>query len=131
MSVPVVFLDRFAVLAAGSAACGFTPIVGDEGLLAAAIARPQATAFGLDAYPTLWDKAAALMHSLANNHALLDGNKRTAWASAWLFLAINDVVDLTAPAAMDVDAAEQFVLSVSSGQMPWQKVSEGLRTLAP
>lgn len=127
----VVFLDRFAVLAAGSAACGFTPIVGDEGLLAAAIARPQATAFGLDAYPTVWDKAAALMHSLANNHALLDGNKRTAWASAWLLLAINDAVDLSALPAMDIDAAEQFVLTVSAGEMSWQKVSDGLRTFAP
>ncbi|MFT4044407.1 MAG: Fic family protein, partial [Gordonia sp. (in: high G+C Gram-positive bacteria)] len=124
----VVFIDRFAVLAAGSAACGFTPIVDDEGLLAAAITRPQTTIFGLDAYPTQWDKAAALMHSLANNQALVDGNKRTAWASAWLFLAINAVVHLSSPPAMDVDAAEQFVLSVSNGQMPWQKISEGLRT---
>lgn len=41
------------------------------------------TVFGLDAYPTLLTKAAALMKSLARNHALLDGNKRTAWAAAW------------------------------------------------
>ena len=67
-----IYLDRTAVMTAGSTACGIELRVGDEGLLQAAIARPQATAFGLDAYPTTWDKAAALLHSLANNHALLD-----------------------------------------------------------
>ncbi|MGB3230119.1 MAG: Fic family protein, partial [Mycobacterium sp.] len=56
------------------------------GLLDAAVARPQATVFGVDAYPQVWDKAAALLQSLARNHALVDRNKRTAWAAAWTFL---------------------------------------------
>ena len=55
--------------------------VRDAGLLASAIARPAATAFGEDAYPTLWLKAAALCQSLDNNQALADGNKRLAWLS--------------------------------------------------
>src|ERR1700691_2458545 len=50
----------------------------DLGLLEAALARPQTSAFGADAYPTLDEKAAALLHSLARNHALIDGNKRLA-----------------------------------------------------
>lgn len=122
-----VYLDRYAVITAGSVACGVALSVGDEGLLASAIARPQTTAFGLDAYPSVFDKAAALMHSLANNHPFVDGNKRTAWASAWLMLALNDEVDMQRVGALDVDAAERFVLSVAADEMDWRKISVGLR----
>lgn len=117
------YLSRSAVLRAGEVACGFKPLVGDEGLLQSAIARPQASLFGDDAYPTLWDKAAALLHSLAKNHALVDGNKRTAWASAWTFLRVNG---LDLPHTYDVDAAEQLVLDTATGVLDWPKVSEGL-----
>ncbi len=61
----------------------------DKPGLAAAIARPCATFDGEDLYPTLAEKAAALMHSLAMNHPFLDGNKRIAVTSAELFLEIN------------------------------------------
>ena len=50
----------------------------DYGLLEAAVARPQAAVFGKDAYPDLDSKARALLHSVARNHALIDGNKRLA-----------------------------------------------------
>jgi len=60
--------------------------VRDVGLLEAASGRPQATAFGQDAYPDLVTKAAALMHSLARNQALVDGNKRLALAGSLAFL---------------------------------------------
>lgn len=63
--------------------------VGDYGLLESALARPKATAFGEDAYPTLHEKAAALFQSLAANHALLDGNKRTSLAALELFYELN------------------------------------------
>ena len=66
---------------------GFT--VGDYGLLESALARPQATAFGEDAYPTIHEKAAALFQSLAANHALLDGNKRLSLLALELFLEFN------------------------------------------
>lgn len=65
--------------------------VADHGLLAAAVARPQASVFGEDAYPTLSAKAAALLHSLITNHALVDGNKRTGMAAMLSFYAINGV----------------------------------------
>jgi death-on-curing protein len=114
---------RDEILATFRSACGFEPIVGDEGLLEAAIARPQTSVFGEDAYPTVLDKAAALMHSLAKNHAFVDGNKRTAWGAAWLMLGLNgiDIAD-----EIDDDEAEQFVISAATADMDWRKVSAGL-----
>lgn len=53
------------------------------------LARPAATVFGTDAYPTAHGKAAGLLHSLCSNHALVDGNKRLAWVAAAVFLWIN------------------------------------------
>jgi death-on-curing protein len=64
-------------------------VVRDLGLLEAAVARPQASAFGEDAYPSLAHKAAALLHSIAQYQALLDGNKRLALGSALLMLRLN------------------------------------------
>lgn len=64
-------------------------VIRDYGLLASALARPQTTAFGKDAYPALEEKAAALLHSLARNHALMDGNKRLALAGLIAFLGVN------------------------------------------
>ncbi len=64
-------------------------VVRDTGLLASAVARPSASAFGQDAYPDLWSKAAALCQSLDNNQALVDGNTRLAWLTTKVFLAIN------------------------------------------
>lgn len=61
----------------------------DLGLLESAVARPQASFGGEDFYLTIFDKAAALMHSLLKNHPFVDGNKRTAYSSAGVFLKIN------------------------------------------
>jgi death-on-curing protein len=61
----------------------------DIGLLESAVARPQASAFGADAYPDLASKAAALLHSLVLNHAFVDGNKRTAVLATLVFLNLN------------------------------------------
>ena len=105
------YLDRDDVLVAGAAAVGVELSVADYGLLDAAVARPQATAFGVDAYPDLFTKAAALLQSLARNHALVDGNKRTAWAAAWTFLYINGV-ELNPD--FDVDDAEIFMNAVAT-----------------
>lgn len=104
------FLDRDDVLVAGAFALGHACEVGDYGLLDAAVARPQATVFGVDAYPDLYAKAAAPLQSLASNHALVDGNKRIAWASAWTFLHLNGI-ELSPD--FDVDAAEVFMNDVA------------------
>ncbi len=86
--------------------------VRDHGLLQSALARPQASAFGSDAYPTLEEKAAALLHSLARNHALVDGNKRLALAATIAFLGINGRrLTLTS------DQAYHLVMDVVTGQL--------------
>ncbi|WP_018347899.1 type II toxin-antitoxin system death-on-curing family toxin [Longispora albida] len=65
------------------------PAIRDSGLLESAALRPQASAFGEDAYPDLLTKAAALLHSIVTNHPLVDGNKRLGWVAAKTFLLIN------------------------------------------
>lgn len=70
---------------------GDPPPIRDVGLLGSAAARPQIAVFGEDAYPDLLTKAAALLHSIVNNHALVDGNKRLGWLSTATFLMINGV----------------------------------------
>lgn len=64
-------------------------LIRDAGLLQSALARPHTTVFEVDAYPSLAEKAAALLHSLARNHGLVDGNKRLALAGAVAFLGVN------------------------------------------
>ena len=104
------YLDRDDVLLAGSVAVGQVLQVGDYGLLDAAVARPRTTVFGLDAYPDMFAKAAALLQSLARNHALIDGNKRTAWATTWTFLYVNGIT----LGRFDVDDAEAFMIDVAT-----------------
>ena len=87
-------------------------VVRDHGLLASAAARPRTSAFGRDAYPEFTDQAAALMHSLARNHALIDGNKRLAWAATRVFCLLNRR-DLK----FGVDEAEGLVLAVARGEL--------------
>lgn len=83
------YLTLDDVLAAAEAHLGHPAEVGDYGLLESAVARPQATVFGEDAYPNIHEKAAALLQSLAANHPLLDGNKRTAFVATALFYGLN------------------------------------------
>ncbi len=101
--------------------------VRDVGLLAAAAGRPRVTVFGDDAYPTFPDKAAALLHSLVRNHALVDGNKRLAWSATRIFSLLNDL-DVT----YTVDDAEDLMLSAASGQLDVPEMAEWLAArLAP
>jgi death-on-curing protein len=94
------------------AAVGGPIHVRDVGLLDAAVHRPQATVLGQDAYPDLLTKAAALLHSLARNHPLVDGNKRLAWLATYVFLAKNGV-----ELAPDDDAAYDLVIAVADGTL--------------
>jgi death-on-curing protein len=86
--------------------------VRDLGLLESAIHRPRASVLGQDAYPDLFTKAAAQLHSLAGSHPLLDGNKRLAWLATYVFLAKNGIV-------LDAgdDAAHEFVIAVADGSL--------------
>jgi len=96
--------------------------VRDLGLLDSAVNRPRSSAFGEDAYATLDLKAAALLHSLTKNHALVDGNKRIAWLCAVVFCDLNGV----APSLSD-DEAFQLVWDVASSQMELDAIAERLR----
>jgi death-on-curing protein len=97
---------------------GGSPGVRDLGLLAAAVARPQATFDGQDLYPDLYSKAAALMDSLIRNHPFVDGNKRVAITAAGLFLALNGR-RLTA----SNENLEQFTLLAAQSQRSFQQIT--------
>lgn len=84
--------------------------VRDAGLLEAAAARPGASTFGEDAYPTLHEKAAALLHSLVRSHALFDGNKRLGLASIIAFYGMNGL-RLT----FTNDEAYDLIIAVAAG----------------
>ncbi|MGH3723457.1 MAG: type II toxin-antitoxin system death-on-curing family toxin [Mycobacterium sp.] len=86
--------------------------VRDFGLLESALARPKATVFGEDAYPGIHEKAAALLDSVVNNHALVDGNKRLGWVATRLFYGINDFT-VSATEDQKVD----LVLEVAAGEI--------------
>jgi death-on-curing protein len=86
--------------------------VRDHGLLESALARPQATAFGVDAYASLEQKAAALLHSLARSHALVDGNKRLALAATIAFIGLNG-----RRLTLSNDEAYTLVMNVAAGHL--------------
>ncbi len=86
--------------------------VRDAGLVASALARPTTTVFGGDAYAALELKAAALLESLARNHPLFDGNKRTAWTLTALFLWANGYTN-----DFDTDTAFDLIVAVAEGRL--------------
>ena len=108
-------------------AIGGEVFVRDVGLLASALARPQTTVFGADAYPDLQTKAAALLHSLARNHALVDGNKRLAWLATYVFLDLNGHRVSTGN-----DEVVELVLAVAAGELnDVPAIAERLRAWTP
>jgi death on curing protein len=118
------YLDLEDLLDIARAAVGGDPSVRDYGLLESALARPRASVFGADAYPDLHLKAAAVLHSLARNHALVDGNKRLAWTACRTFLAINGQW-ISAPE----DDRFEFVIQVATGALAdLDKIAGRLRT---
>ncbi|MGA4542744.1 type II toxin-antitoxin system death-on-curing family toxin [Uniformispora flossi] len=110
MTAPVYLLTAADVIAVAEEITG-NPGVRDIGLIESAVARPGASAFGQDAYPDLWTKAAALLHSLVANRAFVEGNKRTGLVAAVVFLARNGV-DTD---RLDEDAAFDLVVGVAKG----------------
>jgi death-on-curing protein len=84
----------------------------DVGLLESAVNRPEMTVYGREVYKTLAEKIAALMHSLASNHALVDGNKRITWSCGRVFAILNDC-----DFEVDVDEAERIIMALASGEL--------------
>lgn len=95
--------------------------VRDLGLLDSAAHRPQTSLLGEEAYPSIHDKAAVLLESLARNPALVDGNKRLSWLAVHVFYGLNGY-DLDAPE----DPAYDLVIAVSSGERGYREVSRQL-----
>ena len=109
------YLTVQEVLDLAELACGEQTQVAvrDLGLLSSAVHRPQSQMFGVEAYTDLFEKAAALLHSLAVNHPLVDGNKRMAWMSTVVFLDFNGTEMLD----VDQDEAYKLVVEVAAGSL--------------
>jgi death-on-curing protein len=108
----VIYLTLAELVYIAERATGGKVQIRDAGLLESAAARPQATAFGSDAYPDPDSKAAALLHSLARNRALIDGNKRLALAAVIAFYGMNG-----RRLTLTNDAAYDLVMQVAAGQL--------------
>jgi death-on-curing protein len=108
----VIYLTLSELLHVAERTLGPEVPVRDPGLLESALARPRATAFGADAYASLEEKAAALLHSLARNHALVDGDKRLALAGTIAFLGVNG-----RRLTLTNDEAYTLIMEVAAGQL--------------
>lgn len=125
MSIPVEFLDLDDVIGLARRLLGDPPPMRDAGLLGSAVARPQTTIGGEDAYPTVWLKAAALLQSIVANHALIDGNKRLGWVATAVFLEINGASVATAPN----DDVYALVIAVASSRSNIEEIADQLEQL--
>ena len=125
MNAPVEHLDLDDLIDHATRLLGDPPPIRDIGLLGSAVARPQTTLFGEDAYPDQWTKAAALLDSIVNNHALIDGNKRLGWLATAVFLEIND----TPVEAAANDDIYRLVIDVAAGDAALDEIAARLRHL--
>ncbi|MEK7424793.1 MAG: type II toxin-antitoxin system death-on-curing family toxin [Actinomycetota bacterium] len=125
MSEPIEFLDLDDLVELARSLLGDPPAIRDIGLLGSAVARPQTAAFGEDAYPDLVTKAAALLQSIVNNHAFVDGNKRLGWLATAVFLELNGI---KASRASNDDVYE-FVVWVAASNPDYDDIATRLRRL--
>ncbi len=126
MNDPVEFLDLDDVIGLAQRLLGDPPPIRDVGLLGSAIARPQTTVGGDDAYPTIWLKAAAFLQSIVDNRSLIDGNKRLGWLATAVFLEINNA----SVAAATNDDVHDLVMAVAATEPPVEWIAERLEQLA-
>jgi len=125
MTPPTEFLNLDDVLDLCRKLLGDPPPVRDIGLLGSAVARPQTTLGEEDAYPTITEKAAALLQSLVINHALIDGNKRLGWLATAVFLEINDF----SVAHVPNNDVYELVMHVASTNPPLSDIVQRLRAM--
>jgi death-on-curing protein len=96
--------------------------VRDMNLLESAIARPFQTFAGQDLYSTVFDKTAAIIESVIKNHPFVDGNKRTGFLAAFVFLKQNNI-SLTASES----EAYEFVIKIASSQISFEEIVNWLQ----
>ena len=121
----MIYLDVEALVQLADLAVGGQAQVRDLGLLSSAAARPRSGFGDFEAYPTLVEKAAALMHSLVGNHALVDGNKRLGWTAAVVFCDLNGMW-IEAPD----DEAYDLVIGVAEGRLDVPEIAQALQRWA-
>ena len=95
--------------------------VRDLGLLDSALVRAQTRLYGADAYPTLQLKAAAMVHSVINNHPMVDGNKRSAWVILNFFLVLNN-----RQLQSSQDNAYEFIMSIAEKRIELEEIAAWL-----
>ncbi len=125
MSNEIEYLELEDVVALATILLGDPLPIRDIGLLGSAVARPRTSAFGQDAYPDLLTKAAALLQSIVNNHALIDGNKRLGWLSTAVYMEINGMKALR----ISNDDVYNFVIWIASTSPPIEEIVGKLRLL--
>lgn len=116
------YLDASDLLVLATAVTGGDLVVRDLGLLDAAAHRPRATVLGVEAYETLWAKAAALLDSIVRSRPLAQGNWRLGWVAA---VTLCDVNGWWLDA--DEDEALDLVRLVGRGQLDVPTAGEHIR----
>jgi death-on-curing protein len=125
LTVNVEYLDVDDLIGLATVLLGDPAPIRDVGLLGSAAARPQTSAFGRDAYPDLWTKAAALLYSIVKNHPLVDGNERLGWVACAVFLDINGV-DTTRGSNDDV---YELIMHVAADPIEIADLADRLKAL--
>ena len=103
-------------------ATGGAPGIRDLGVLESAVSQPRATFGGVDLYPTLVEKAAALCFAVVQGHPFVDGNKRVGHAAMETFLVLNGV-EINAP----VDDQERLIFDLAAGRLSRTQLTDWLR----
>jgi death on curing protein len=121
-SQPVVYLTANDLYNINEEVTGKIPFVRDRHLLLSAERRPRMMVFGEEQFPTLYDKAAALLQSLAYHHLFVDGNKRTAIRAVEMFLEANGLHP-----TWQMREEYDFVLRVAQAQVEIPEISEWIK----
>lgn len=122
----ITYLDLDDALSIASRLFGLPLPIRDIGLLGSALARPQTSVGGKDAYESIWEKAAALLISVVNNHSLIDGNKRLGWVCTAVFCELNSC----SLSKVSSDNVYELVMFVASSNPDVATVARRLKELA-
>ncbi len=118
---PIIYLTANDLYDINAQMIGELPFVRDRNMLQYAVRRPRLSLFGEPQFPSVLDKAAALMHSLAYHHLFADGNKRTAIRAVTRFLELNGIQP-----NWDERTEYEFVLSVAKGEQTTDSIAAWL-----
>ncbi len=121
-NTPIRYLNTSDLYNINHTVTGGETFIRDIHLLESAVKRPRIELFGQPQFPTVYDKAAALLESLAYHHLFADGNKRTAQMAVDLFLELNGLAF-----SVDEDAVRAYVLDVAKGDLGTAEIAAWLK----